>query len=47
MGLGIREPKAITAPSVPGTLAMFERPAYGNESFKHAAGQNSDVILVL
>ncbi len=46
MGFGIKEPAGSRSALVPGTSILFEHSANDNSPTKHAAGGNSDLILV-
>ena len=46
MGLGIKEPTGSRSILVPGTSVLFEQPTHDTGTTKHAAGENSDLILV-
>ena len=46
MRLGIKEPKASPNAHVPGTSVLFENSTGNHAATKHAAGKESDLILV-
>lgn len=46
MGLGIKEPTGSRGALVPGTSVLFEQSTHDTGTTKHAAGDNSDLILV-